>query len=29
MVWKPTYDVIVSYCAINSFVFSAGIPKSN
>jgi len=29
MVWKPTFDVIVSDCVFNSFVFSTRIPKSN
>jgi len=29
MVWKPTYDVVVSDCAIKSFVFGSRIPKSN
>jgi len=28
MVWKPTYDIIVSDCALKSFVFGARIPKS-
>jgi len=29
MVWKPTFGVIVSDCALKSFVFGTRIPKSN
>jgi len=29
MIWKPTYDVIVSDCALKTFVFGTRIPKSN
>jgi len=29
MVWKPTFDVIVSDCELKSFVFSTRIRKSN
>jgi len=28
MVWKPTFDVIVSNCGFKSFVFGTRIPKS-
>jgi len=29
MVWKPTINVIVSDCALKSFVFGISIPESN
>jgi len=29
LVWKPTFDVIVSDCVLKSFVFSTCNPKSN
>jgi len=29
MVWKPTFDVIVSNCALLPFIFGTRIPKSN
>jgi len=29
MVWKPTFDVTVSDCALKSFIFGARIPMSN
>jgi len=29
MVWKPTFDVVVSDCAFKFFVFGTGIHKNN
>jgi len=29
MVWKPTFDVIVSDCALSPLFFGTRIPKSN